>query len=105
MKCHKIVAGSVAACISPLGWYNQNNEHFVILQNFLQINGLEYKKNREYSPVLFGNEVLLQIRTCTLTVWDESAHQVLDEISVAFVGGRSSKTFLVGHLAFHAVLE
>ena len=90
MKRNKIVPGSAAARVCPPGWYNQNNEHFVILQNFLQINGLEYKKNGEYSPVLFGNEVLLQIRTCTLTVWDESAHQVGGETSVAFVGGLSS---------------
>ena len=90
MKCNNFVAGSVAARVCPPGWYDQNNEHFIILQNFLQINGLEYKKNREYSPVLFGNEVLLQIRTCTLTVWDESAHQVGGETSVAFVGGLSS---------------
>ena len=86
MKCHEIVAGSVAARVYPPGWYDQNNEHFVILQNVLQINGLEYKKIRQYSLFLLGEEVLLQIRTCTLTVWDKSAPQVVDETSVAFVG-------------------
>ena len=74
MKWNSFVAGSVAARVCPPGWYDQNNEHFIILQNFLQINGQENKKIREYSLILFGEEVLLQIRTCTLTVWDESAH-------------------------------
>ena len=74
MKWHHFVAGSVAARVCPPGWYDQNNKHFIILQNFLLINGVEYKKIGGYSLVLFGEEVLLQIRTCTLTVWDESAH-------------------------------
>ena len=68
MKSNSVVSGSVAARVCPPGWYDQNNEHFIIVQNFLQINGLEYKKIREYSLVLFGKEVLLQIRTCTLAV-------------------------------------
>ena len=74
MKCNSFVAGSVAARVCPPGWYDQNNEHFTILQNFLLINGPDYKNIGGYSLVLFGEEVLLQIRTCTLTVWDESAH-------------------------------
>ena len=74
MKWNNFVAGSVAARVCPPGWYDQNNKHFIILENFLQIYGQENKKIREYSLVLFGEEVLLQIRTCTLTVWDESTH-------------------------------
>ena len=57
MKWNNFVAGSVAARVCPPGWYDQNNEHFIILQNFLQIYGQENKKIREYSLFLFGEEV------------------------------------------------